>query len=159
MRSLVLHLNDAITARFGPASVKYAVTSVISVLITQAILFLLFGVMRVFSAVTSNVVATAVAAIPSYYLNRRWAWGKSGRSHLLKEVIPFWALAFIGLWVSIETVAWTQARASAAHVGHLTDAVLINLASLVAFGVVWVGKYVIFSRFMFGTPRVPDPVA
>lgn len=159
MRALLVRVNDAITARFGPASVKYALTSVVSVVITQALLFLFFGVLRLFSAVTSNILATALAAVPSYYLNRRWAWGKAGRSHLLKEVLPFWVLAFVGLWVSIEAVAWTQARAEAAHVGHLADAVFVNLASLAAFGVVWVAKYVIFNRFMFGTQRVPDVVA
>ena len=150
MRAAWTWVNEAITSRFGPASVKYFLASVISVAITQAVLFLLFGVLRAFSAVTSNVIATAIAAVPSYYLNRRWAWGKTGRSHLFKEVIPFWALAFLGLWVSVEAVALTQAQVAAAHIGHLGDAILVNLASLVAFGVVWVGKYVIFNRLMFG---------
>jgi GtrA-like protein len=45
----------------------------------------------------ANVIACAVAAVPSFHLNRSWAWGRRGRSRLLREVAPFWALAFLGL--------------------------------------------------------------
>lgn len=150
-------LYGVIERRFGTTAIRYAMASVVSVVITQAVLFLLFGILRAFSAVTSNVIATAVAAIPSFYLNRKWAWGKSGRSHLLKEVVPFWALAFIGLWASIETVGFAQSFAASEQLGHLADAILVNLASLFAFGVIWVGKYFIFNRFMFGSGELAEP--
>ncbi len=143
-----------IEERIGRKALRYSLTSVVSVLVTQVVLFALYGVFRLFSAVTSNIIATAVAAVPSYYLNRTWAWGKTGRSHLLKEVIPFWALAFLGLWASIETVSYAHAFAVRHDLSHLFDAVLVNFASLFAFGVIWVGKYFIFNRFMFTV----DPV-
>ncbi len=151
-------LYGVIERRFGTTAIRYAMASVVSVVVTQAVLFLLFGILRAFSAVTSNVIATAVAAVPSFYLNRRWAWGKTGRSHLMKEIVPFWALAFVGLWASIETVGFAQSFAASQQVGHLEDAVLVNLASLFAFGVIWVGKYFIFNRFMFGTSGVGESV-
>jgi putative flippase GtrA len=44
----------------------------------------------------ANVVACAVAAVPPFPLNKSWAWGRRGRSPLW-GVIPFWALAFLGL--------------------------------------------------------------
>ena len=48
-------------------------------------------------AVAANVVANVVATVPSYVLNRRWVWGRGGRSHFWREVMPFWVLSFIGL--------------------------------------------------------------
>ena len=56
----------------------------------------------------ANVLATAVATVPSYHLNRRWTWGKRGESDLWRELAPFWVLSFAGLVLS--TVASTRER-------------------------------------------------
>jgi putative flippase GtrA len=56
-------------------AVRYSVVSVLSVLVSQGMLLLTFGALRLGSAIVCNVVATSMAAVPSYYLNRRWAWG------------------------------------------------------------------------------------
>jgi putative flippase GtrA len=141
---------DWLVGRFGPTALKYALASVISVIVTEGVLFLVFGIFRLFSAEVSNIVATGVAAVPSYYLNRNWAWGKSGRSHLLREVVPFWLLAFVGLGLSLVTVGWAQSFADLHHLSHLVDALFVNFASLCAFGVVWIGKFFIFNRWLFG---------
>src|SRR5436190_12775411 len=74
--------------------VRYSLVSVISVIVSQIVLF---AAQSFWSARTSNIVAVCVSAIPSYYLNRAWAWGKTGKSHLMKEIVPFWSLAFLGL--------------------------------------------------------------
>ena len=47
--------------------------------------------------VEATVLANCIATIPAYNLNRRWTWGKSGRSHLMKEVVPFWAMSALGI--------------------------------------------------------------
>ncbi len=151
MQSLYRTVYGWLVAKIGVTAIKYALSSVISVVVTEAVLFLVFGVFRLFSAEISNVVATAVAAVPSYYLNRNWAWGKSGRSHFLREVVPFWSLAFVGLALSLVTVGFAQSFANSHGFSHLTDALFVNFASLVAFGVVWVGKFFIFNFWLFGT--------
>jgi putative flippase GtrA len=51
------------------------VTTVTSVL-TLATATAAFGI----AAWIANVIATTVATIPSYYLNRRWTWGRTGAS-------------------------------------------------------------------------------
>ncbi len=150
MQSLYRTVYGWLTTRIGVTAIKYAMASVISVMVTEVVLFLVFGVFRLFSAEVSNIVATGVAAIPSYYLNRNWAWGKSGRSHFLREVVPFWLLAFLGLGLSLVTVGFAQSFARAHGFPHLLDALFVNFASLVAFGVVWVGKFFAFNIWMFG---------
>ena len=151
MQSLYRTVYGWVVAKIGATALKYMLSSVISVAVTEAVLFLVFGVFRLFSAEISNVVATAVAAIPSYYLNRNWAWGKSGRSHFLREVVPFWSLAFIGLALSLVTVGIAQSFAHYHGFSHLVDALFVNFASLVAFGVVWVGKFFIFNTWLFSS--------
>ena len=130
----------------GQKLVKYTMVSIISVIIGQALLLFAFGVMR-WSAVTSNVFAVGLSALPSYYLNRAWAWGKRGRSHFLKEVLPFWGMAFLGLAISTWFVHVAEGRSE--HLSHLLQTAVISGSSIAAFGVLWVAKFVILNKLMF----------
>ena len=120
--------------------------SVISVAINLVLLVFAFGVLG-WSAAPANIFAVGVSAIPSYYLNRAWAWGKRGRSHLFKEVIPFWALAFLGLVVS--TIAVHIVGNNIKHLNHGVQTLIVALTNIGAFGILWVGKFIIFNELMF----------
>ncbi|HEX6477050.1 MAG TPA: GtrA family protein [Acidimicrobiales bacterium] len=133
----------------GKKAVRYSLVSVVSVAVSQTVLFFTFGVLQLGSAVTCNIIATAVATVPSYYLNRRWAWGKTGPSHLWKEIVPFWALAFAGLALSILAVDIAESKAHLITSSHLGTAVIVNFSALAAWGVIWVGKFMIFNRLLF----------
>jgi putative flippase GtrA len=122
--------------------------SVVAV-ICSTVLFVLFDGAIGFSAVVSSTLATAIAAIPSYELNRKWAWGKSGRSHLLREVIPFWTLAFIGWAFSTFSVRLMEDYAKSHGFSHVLETFTVTLVYIGAFGVLWVGKFIIFNKFLF----------
>jgi len=134
----------------GKKLVRYALSSVISTGVSQGVLFLTFGILRLWSAVDSNVFANAIAVIPSYYLNRNWAWGKRGRSHLGREVLPFWVLAFAGMGLSMVTVGLVQHYGPSLTSSHLEVAVMVNAANFAAFAMIWVGKFIIYNRVLFG---------
>jgi putative flippase GtrA len=143
--------SDLLELLRSPTGVKlfrYSMASVVAVL-TSTIFFVLFDGAIGFSAVVSSTLATAIAAIPSYELNRKWAWGKSGRSHLLKEVIPFWTLAFIGWTFSTFMVRLMEDYAKSSHFSHILQTATVTLVYIGAFGVLWVGKFIIFNKFMF----------
>jgi putative flippase GtrA len=127
---------------------RYSMASVVAVVVST-VLFVTFDGAIGFSAVVSSTLATAIAAIPSYELNRKWAWGKSGRSHLLKEVIPFWTLAFVGWAFSTFSVHLMEDYAKSHHFSHLLQTATVTLVYIGAFGVLWVGKFIIFNKFMF----------
>src|SRR4051812_14952529 len=84
-------LRDRVRSPEGKKMIRYSMVSVISVIVSQIVLLFCFGALH-WSARWANVTAVAVATVPSYELNRKWAWGKRGKSHLWKEVAPFWAL-------------------------------------------------------------------
>ncbi|MEX2658772.1 MAG: GtrA family protein, partial [Acidimicrobiales bacterium] len=124
----------AARARFDRRPVRYAMVSVVAVAVSQSVLLTTNGVLG-WSAISSNVTAVSIGAVPSYLLNRAWVWGKRGRNHFWREVVPFWALALIGLAFSTLLVA-------VAH--RWNDATwVISLANLVAFGILWVVKYLV----------------
>lgn len=131
----------------GVRMIRYSLVSVISVVVSQVVLFVLLGLAH-WTARAANITACAVATVPSYYLNRTWAWGKAGKSHLWKEVAPFWGLAFIGL--AFSTWAADFAETKALHLpSHMMRTAIVMLAALGAFGVLWVAKFVIFNEVLF----------
>lgn len=121
------------------------VTTVIS-LLTLATATAVFGI----TAWIANVIATTVATIPSYYLNRRWTWGRTGASDPLREVLPFWVLSFAGLALSTISVALTDAWAAGAHLSPPVHTGTLLLAHLSGFGILWVAQFILLDRVLFG---------
>ena len=128
---------------------RYSMVSVVNVIIGQALLFLL---LRLFVWTTdwtndvswtiANIVAVSLGSVPAYYLNRAWVWGKRGRSHFTREVLPFWGFAFAGLITS--TLAVNIAAG-------LTDVKIVaNIANIAAFGLLWVVKFFVLDSAVFG---------
>ncbi|HXW35853.1 MAG TPA: GtrA family protein [Acidimicrobiales bacterium] len=154
MREAALRLWRFYNTPKGKKLFRYSMVSVISTCVAQLTLFIVYGVLRVWSAVPSNIFANAVATIPSYYLNRNWAWGKSGRSHLMREVVPFWVMSFAGMALSILTVGAAEHWGKAHGLHHLGLTVVVQAANLFAFAVLWVLKFLLFNRlFQTNDPK------
>ncbi len=126
---------------------RFAGVSVVGVVITQALLLLFAGGLD-WAAVLANIVATTLAALPVFLLNRRWVWGKKGQHSVSREIVPFWSYTLLGLAVSTGLVAvasavWGQILA-------------VMAANLLGWGVLWLGKFVLLERYLF---RDGDEVA
>jgi putative flippase GtrA len=132
--------------------VKYASVSIISTVVAQVTLFLVFGVFHLVPAVAANIIANIVATPPSYYLNRRWVWGKGGKSHLWREIVPFWVLSFVGLALSSLTVYGAEQFAKHHNLSHAWTTLLVNAANLFAFALLWMIKFVIYQRLFHVEP-------
>jgi putative flippase GtrA len=132
----------------GQKAIRYTLVSVISVAVSQVSLIILFGIFH-WTARSANIAACTIGGVPSYWLNRRWAWGKSGRSHMWKEVVPFWTLAFVGLALSTWAADFAESFGQAHLSSHLLQTACVAAGSIGAFGVLWIGKFVIFNKLMF----------
>jgi putative flippase GtrA len=124
---------------------RYAGVSLISTTVSLTILAVLVGTGLV-TAGWANLIATAVGTVPSFELNRRWVWGKSGSRSLLAEVGPFCALSFGGL--ALSTMAVSVAAAWAARAG-LNVTVAALAANVGTFGSLWVVQFVLLDRVLF----------
>ena len=127
---------------------RYSTASAVAVVVSLACLVLFNGVIG-WSAWVSSTLATAIATVPSYELNRKWAWGKSGSSHLWKEVVPFWALSFLGWAISTLSVHLAENYALRHGYSHLHRTALVAVVYIGAFGLLWVGKFIIFNKVLF----------
>jgi putative flippase GtrA len=132
---------------------RYTMVSVISTAVSFGVLLIVYGIFRAFSEVWSTVLANAAATIPSYYLNRSWVWGKNGRSHLTKEILPFWTMSALGIVVSIFGAALATHVGKVYDLGHLEQTVLVLAANVLSFAIFWVLKFIVFNRlFHVGHP-------
>lgn len=96
----------------------------------------------------ANLVAVSAGAVPAYMLNRYWVWGRSGRSRLWGEVLPFWALTLAG------GAGSTVAVDAAARWDHSGLLVLVNLGT---YGALWLLKFFVLDRLVWPSPAVPRP--
>ena len=139
-RLRVLHL-----AKF----LRYSGVSLVNVvlgLVTFNLCRLLFDL----SWLTANVVSVVIGAFPAYFMSRAWVWKLDGKVSMSTEVLPFWGLNAVGFVFSSLTVAameqWT------------TNSLVVNVARLCAWGVVWVFKYLVLDRYLFSPPVPAEPV-
>jgi putative flippase GtrA len=125
---------------------RYTMVSVISTVVSLSVIAIVYGVLHVWTEVPSTIFGNVVATFPSYWLNRRWAWGKGGRSHFLKEVVPFWSMSALGIAFSIIGASLARHVGNAHHFSHLEQTLLVEAANVLSFAVFWVIKLLIFNR-------------
>jgi putative flippase GtrA len=130
----------------GLKIIKYTMVSVISALTSLVILTIVFGVLRLWGEVASTLFANILAGIPSYYLNRMWVWKKSGRSHIWREIVPFWVMSISGILFALYTASLAHNFANTHHLQHLARTALVVGANIAAFGILWILKFLILNR-------------
>jgi putative flippase GtrA len=141
-------LVEKFNSPMGQKLFRYSMASVVAVIVSNLLLLLFVGVIDM-GEVLASTLATCIAAVPSYEMNRKWAWGKSGKSHFWKEVVPFWGLALLGWALSTLAVWWVGIYAKHHHFSHGLKTLVVWAVYLGAFGVLWVAKFIIFNSFMF----------
>ncbi len=151
MRDAALRLWRFIQTPRGRKLFRYTMSSVISTVVSFGVLTLVYGVFRWWTEVPSTLFANVVATVPSYYLNRNWAWGQSGRSHVWREMVPFWAASVTGIVLSMGSASIARNISIDHHLHHLMATALVDGANLGTFVVLWVVKYLVFNR-LFHTP-------
>jgi putative flippase GtrA len=114
---------------------RYVLVSVVNVLVGGGLLVVLQHWMR---PTFANICGVAISAIPAYYMNRAWVWGKRGKSHWKKEVLPFWIFTGLGLVFSTLAISYADE--------HTTSKVLILFVQLSAFGVLWVIRFFVLDK-------------
>ena len=126
--------------------VRFCATSGVTTLVSSALLLLLYGQRLIGSEVAASAVANLSVAPLAYYLNRHWAWSKTGPSHLKREVLPFYALTVLGLAASLAAAALVRSVVSTHHLGHDHATIILDAANLGAYGLVWLVKLVVFNK-------------
>jgi putative flippase GtrA len=158
MRQSVRHTwGESIRSQDFGKILRYGTISVVSTAISLSGLFVFYRWVGL-SPTWSNVVATCIATVPYYYLNRIWVFKKSGRSHLTKEVLPFWTIAFVSLVLSTLAVKFAGSQVHSISSKNVRGVILVA-ANFATYGILWIAKFVVFNRYLFNTEREPTTTA
>jgi putative flippase GtrA len=142
----------ALRSRAGQL-VRYGSVSVIATASSLVTLTALVAT-RLLAPAAANIVATCVGMIPSFELNRRWVWRRSGRPSLTRQIVPFVVLSLAGLFLSTAAVQVAASYADRAGWSHEVTTEAVIIANLTAFGVLWLAQFLILDRFLFRPTRV-----
>lgn len=131
---------------------RYSGVSIAVLALDQVVLFVCFGVAQ-WSTTQANLFAFALLTGPSFYANRRWVWGDSTPgTRIVGQVLPFWVLGIVGLLLSIWATGVVAARTDEIADRHV-QALVVNVASVAAYGLVWALKFVLLTAVVFNPAR------
>ena len=130
----------------GRKLIRFTSVSVISTVVSVLVIAFVYGLKIIRGEVEATVFGNIVAAFPSYRLNRQWTWGKTGRSHVLRELLPFGTMIALGIGFSILGASYARHLVNAHHWSHLVNTGVVVAANLVSFAIFWVLKLMVFNR-------------
>lgn len=133
-------------SKHGRRLFRYTLVSVISTVTSIIVIAIVYGLRIISGEVEATIFGNVVATLPAYNLNRRWTWGKTGRSHVRKEIIPFWVMAALGIVFSIIGASYAHHLVHTHHWSHLINTGLVVGANFVSFAIFWFLKLVVFNR-------------
>ncbi len=139
----------------GKKLIRYTLGSVYTTIFSQIVIFVTYGFHLISGVVAATLVANLLGTIPSYHLNRRWAWKKKGSSHWRKEVIPYWSMSITGISFSMLGALLTKHIIHTHHLSHAVDTGLVAFVNLVSFAIFWVLKMLVFNK-IFKTDKLHD---
>jgi putative flippase GtrA len=138
---------DRVTGGRGALAIKYSMVSVVGVTLTQALLVVFIELLDL-NPTRSNVAAVMITAVPVFFLNKRWVWNVDGKVSFRREILPFWVFTGAGLALSTLLVSVAE---------DVSDStLLVMVASLGGFGILWVAKFLFLDQVMFGQRGVDE---
>lgn len=139
----------------GKKLIRFTLSSVITTGVSLSTILIVYGFHIISGVIGATLFGNVVAIVPSYYLNRAWAWGKRGKSHFRNEVIPYWSMSFLGIAFSLLGATFVKHLVHTHHWDHLVNTILVAGVNLLSFAIFWVLKILLFNR-IFHTDRLHD---
>lgn len=137
-----------LTTPTGRKAIRYLCVSAMNFVISESVLGVSYLVLHL-PDTAAAALAVTVSTIPAYFLNRMWVWGRTGRSHLVKEVIPFWALACAYLVLSVGAADAGGALARSLTGSRSAQTLILMASIVVAAAVLWAVRYLVLDAYIF----------
>lgn len=134
--------------RFG----RYASITVVTAATGQVSIAVLHWVLGV-PPIAANALATVLVALIAFSLSIRYIWSSDPARRYRVEMPTFFATSLMGLALSTLVVAIVSGQTDAPWA--------VNLASLGSYGVLWIARFVVLDRLVFGAIEhvafMPEP--
>ena len=141
---------DWLDSELGKKAFRYTVTSGVSFLVSQ-VSFVVFFAAHIFGAKYSSITATLIGAVPSYVMNRYWAWEKRDTNRLFGEVVPYIIMALISLAFSTWATDFADSHKGLVSGSHLLTVLWVDGAYILSFAILWIAKFAFLNRILFAS--------
>ncbi len=139
---------------FATRITRYAIGSVICLAVSE--ITLLFLILAGLQGWAASLLASAAGIIPGYPLNRAWTFGRRGRSHAWREILPYWLSAIAGGLLAALLVGLADPWAKRVTSSDLAVAFIDVTVYVAAYGAMWLLKFAYLDRMLF-RPPAPSP--
>ena len=130
---------------------RYAGVSAASVPIGQGLLQVLGLWLNSYAA--ASLLTAAIVIVPSFFVNKYFVWKHKANEHLGQQMLAFWVAMMLAF--SLGTLLAYIIDHVAADQSTLVRGTAVFCAQLLAFGTVWVGRYILLDRWLFKLPADP----
>jgi putative flippase GtrA len=124
---------------------RFGASSVVAVVCSETTFILLYGPAHTSSTVAS-VFAWLAGAIPNYWINRTWTWGRRGKPSVRRELVPYAAIVFGTLGLAIAATAVADALLRDAGVSHATRTGVVGAIYFGVYAVMFLVRFFLFDR-------------
>ena len=149
---------DWLHSGLGKKAFRYTVTSGVSFVVSQVSFVALFGT-HLAGAKYSSISATLIGAVPSYVMNRYWAFEKKDSNSLFGEVVPYVIMALISLAFSTWATDFADSHKGMVSGSHLLTVAWVDGAYILSFAILWAVKFAFLNRILFAKRKVAPVLA
>lgn len=125
---------------------RYTAGSVVATVISEVVFLVLYASGAV--AAVASVAAFVAGAIPNYFLNRRWAWQRTGR-HTPRQTASYAAVVGGTALLAVAATSATEAWSHHSVASHTLQVFLGGAAYFLTYAVMFLVKFALFDRVVF----------
>jgi putative flippase GtrA len=128
---------------------RYSASSFVATVASQLTFFVVYGLGA--APAVASVSAFFAGTVPNYLLNRRWTWAHGGK-HRLRHLLPYAAVVIGTAVLAIFVTTAVDNLIDDWNVSRAVRTVIVSGSYLATYGVMFVLKFVLFDRYVFGGP-------
>lgn len=123
-------------------------TSVVATAVSEVTLLVLYGTGALGAGVAA-VVANLAGTVPSYPMSRYWIWPEADRHRAGRQVVLYFAVSLVSLAVSSSVTGLAGTYAPGGRATHL---LVVAVAYIGTYGLLWLGKFALYQLVLFRPP-------
>lgn len=143
---LATHRYGALVMKIG----KYIAGSLLATVLSEVTFLIVLAATG--NTTLGTVIGWFFGAVPNYYLNRSWTWGRRGKSDLVREVLPYVGIILLTLVVASITTDFAQRHQTSVSQTHGVQVLFVGGVFLLTYGVMAVLRFVMLDRLFAAAP-------
>jgi len=137
--------------RFGSGAtiLRYVAGSGVATVCSEVVFLLVYGPLHG-SPTVASVLGWLAGAVPNFWLNRNWAWGRRGRPAFVREVLPYTAIILATLGLAIVATGVADHLLQETAISHEARTLAVGATFLLVYVTVFVVRFLLLDR-LFGS--------